>query len=412
MHSCVASIRRCVRRSRWIRLSGVIGLALGWLVAWPAAAELRVAIAWDDDAAGTSWLGVVDADAPDSFVDVPLELPGDGVVHFADGTLYHVSRTAGALTRIEVGGGGWMSVATTTVGAAFELRDVAVVDANTAWLAARANTTLLRFDLATATVSAGVDLAPLGVAPGVLMPERMLVHEGRVYLQLRRPLGSPLPSYVAVIEMASETIVDADPGVAGVQAVELEGTEPRWKMQIIPGTNRLMLSATGALLDFGGIEIIDLDTLESEGVVFGDMDGYPTNDFGPFLMLDDDRGWFSGATSIVESSHLFELSLSNPQPSMPVGNEIFFTSPNLVHDPATNRLFWPIPDGIRFYDATTGVEDPASPALLFSGTTTDIEPVLLPDAVPGPGPRLAFVLAAIVVSAALSGRLKSLAQRD
>jgi len=350
-----------------------------------AEAVSHVAIAWDDTGAGTSWVGAVAADAPNSFVGPPLPVSGDGVLRAAGETLLHVSRSAGELTQIELSAAGTMSSETIVIGSDFELRDVAVVDASTAWLSARGRDFLVAVDLTTGTVTNGIDLRPLGVAVGVLTPERMLVHQGRLYLQLRRLLGSNQTSYVAVIDIATETIVDADPVAAGVQGIALAGTEPRYEMQVVPGTQRLMLSATGALLDAGGIETIDLDTLTTEGVLLSDTGGFPTNDFGPFLMLDATMGWFSGATSIVESSHLFSVDISNPQPTIAVGNEIFFTSPSIVHDPQTNRIFWPIPDGLRFFDATTGVEDVLSPASIPVGTTTDIEPLTIPEAVPVPG---------------------------
>ena len=110
-------------------------------------------------------------------------------------------------------------------------------------------TALFRLDLVTGAIVAAIDLTPLGVAPGVLSPERMLVFDGRLYLQLRRPLGFGQTSEIAVIDLATESIVDAQPSMPGVQGVPLQGTEPRLKMQIIPGTRRLMVSATGALLE-------------------------------------------------------------------------------------------------------------------------------------------------------------------
>ena len=378
-------------------LAAVVLLVHLWADA--ASAASHVAIAWDDDTAGTSWVGVVAAHAPNAFATPPVQVSGDGVMRFADGTLYHVSRAAGELTRLTPGADGGLSAETIAIGADYELRDVALVSPTTAWLSARARDFLVRVDLSSGAITNGLDLRPLGVAPGVLTPERMLVHEGRMYVQLRRLMGSNQTSYIGVIDVATESIVDADPVSPGLQAIALAGTEPRYKMQVVPGTRRLMVSATGALLDDGGIETIDLDTLTSEGVLLGDDDGFPTNDFGPFVMIDSTRGWFSGATSIVESSHLFPVDISNPQPTVAVGNEIFFTAPHVVHAPATNRIFWPIPDGLRYYDAATGVEAPQSPAPLPTGTTTDIEPMALPAAAPVPGaPGLLLLFGLLLVA--------------
>ncbi len=243
-----------------------------------------VAIAWDDLAAGRRFVGFIDNEAPTEFGQPPIEVPGDGLVRFALEDVFHVSREAGVITRIDAQG--WQIERIYSLGASAEPRDIAVVDPTTAYVSDRSLHWLIRLDLVTGALVQAVDPRPLGVSAGVLMPETMLVDSGRLYLQLRRPLGSNQVSGVAVIDLASEAIVDADPVQRGEQSIALAGSEPRFKMQIIPETNRLMLSATGALLDAGGLETIDLDTLQSEGLALEDQrGGVGVNDLGSLTLV-------------------------------------------------------------------------------------------------------------------------------
>lgn len=382
-------------RSRRLATAAVAAsVAAGGLAVSDAHASSRLAIAWDDPIGGAGYVGAVETSAPTVFAAPPLEVPGDGVLRGSAGRLFHVSRAGGVVSRIDPVA--WTLERSYALPAGSEARDVALVGADTAYVSVRDASALLRLDLETGATTAAVDLAPLGVAPGVLTMETMLVDGGRLYVQLRRPLGSGQTSYVAVVDLASESIVDADPVAAGPQAIALVGTEPRFKMQIVPGTRRLMLSATGALLDAGGLETIDLESLHSEGLALEEFVDVSLNDLGPFAMLDADRGWYSGSTDIVLSSHLHPFTLSGGGNTAEAGSALFYFSPHIVHDAGLDRIFWPVPGGIRFFDATTGAEGAGSPALLLSGEPTDIELVAS-----APLPALQGVLAPLALAALL-----------
>lgn len=401
--------RHFARLARPVWLGFAAAFALSGLVAGIGRAA-ALGLAWDDPTTGRSFVASVSTDSPEAFEAPPTEVPGDGVLRFAAGQLFHVSRDVPVITRIDIATGA--AVQSYSFAAGTELRDLALVDGATAWVSDRASTHLLALDLVSGAIVPAVDLAPLGVSPGVLSPERMLLHEGLLYLQLRRPMGLGMTSEIAVLDVAGETIVDADPSATGLQGVALAGTEPRFKMQVVPGTRRLMLSATGALLDSGGIETINLDTLRSEGVLLADDGGLGVNDFGPFVMIDDRVGWFSGATSIVASSHLHSFDITNPAPSIAVGNEIFFNAPHVVYEATSNRIFWPTPTGLRIFDATTGAEASGSPVTLLAGTITDIEGIASPRPVPGPagyGGLAVTLLLGLVLTAlgAYPGRAES-----
>lgn len=356
--------------------------------------QSRVVIAWDDSVAGTSYVAAISTSPPFDVVTPNLEVGGDGLVRAAFGKVLHVSRASGVVSIIDPDT--WTVEDSFELGPASQPRDIAVIDSRTAYVTRRNESALLRLNLETGMAVEAVDLSPLGVSGGDPAMETMLVHAGRLYIQLPRPLGSQRASSVGVIDLASEQIVDADPAMPGLQAIALVGTPPRFKMQVIPGTERLLLSATGSSLDMGGLEAIDLPTLQTEGLVLEEFVDVPVNDLGPFAMIDADRGWYSGSTDIVVSSHLHEFTLSAGGHTPEAASESFYFSPHIVI--TSDIVFWPVPMGLRAFDATTGAELTAHPTAL-SGDPTDIA-LLTPI---GEVPALHRACPALVLALAFAG---------
>ncbi|HEX9814575.1 MAG TPA: hypothetical protein VGB31_06470 [Myxococcota bacterium] len=242
--------------------------------------------------------------------------------------------------------------------------------------------------------------------------ETLHLHDGRLYVQLSAPLGAFDPSFIAVIDVATEQIVDADPLVSGTQAIALQGTQPRFKMQIVPTTRQLMVSATGAFQDSGGFELIDLDALESLGVVVREFVDVAGNDLGAFAMITADRGWLVYSTDIVLSSHLHPFTISAGEGFPEAAMSLFYFAPHIVYDPATDTLFWPEPNGVQAFDATAGASRMGGPTWL-SGLPTDL--ALLPaiPAVPSSSPAGAAVLTTALALGCLSAMQRiSIIQRS
>ena len=94
-------MRRCVSCCGF----GLLGaIALTVLLALPPdsarASEQWIAIAWDDDSAGRSYVGALDPSAPGTLAAAPVEVPGDGVLRARFGQLIHVSRATGIVTHL------------------------------------------------------------------------------------------------------------------------------------------------------------------------------------------------------------------------------------------------------------------------------------------------------------------------
>jgi hypothetical protein len=257
--------------------------------------------------------------------------------------------------------------------------DIAVVSRRRAYVSARRATHLLRLDLETGTATQAVDLGPLADPDGVPDMGTLALHHRRLFVQLRRlddeAGGFAPPAMLAVVDVPSETLVDVDPVAPGLQGIALEGTSPRFRMQVVPRTPWLFVSATGGFFDAGGIEAIDLRTLRSDGLVIREADGNVGADLGAFVMVAPDRGYLTYSTDLLLSSHLHEFTLAGAiGPELNVSLDYFV--PALAHDRQSGHLFVPEGSagetGVRVFDAATGTELTPGPTRT-SGAPTDLQ---------------------------------------
>jgi hypothetical protein len=217
----------------------------------------------------------------------------------------------------------------------------------------------------------------------------MAVHDGRLFIQIQRlnfddPAPYPQP-FVAVLDLESKDLVDVDPEREGVQAIGLAGTFPKMKMQVVEQTQKLFVSATGAFFDAGGIEVIDLDNLRSEGLAIREADDFTGADLGAFVMVGPDRGFLAYSTDLLLSSHLHQFSLAGGVDPTELAVALDYFSPAIEFDSGTNTVFFPIggslENGLLAFDATTGarLSDQLIPT---SGPPTDL---IVLAAIPEPG---------------------------
>lgn len=318
------------------------------VLALPTAAAAQLAVASNDFEHGVGLVSIMRTLTPWELRTAPIVTGRDATLQYRFGRLYAVSRMDATITVIARRGGRVLREYTLAAGS--EPEDIAVVDRRTAYVSRRGAAQLLRLDLATGTMADVVDLSMFADADGRPELGKMIQDGNHLFVQVRRfneegPGGFAPPGYLAVIDVATETIVDVDPSQSGIQAIELSGTSPKHRMQIAPGTRSLFVSATGGFFDQGGIEVIDLDTLRSEGLVVRESDGLTGADLGPFVMIDDDRGFLVYSTDLDLSSHLQPFSLTkgvDPGPNLNVS--VGYAVPTLVHEPRRDVFF--VPDGV------------------------------------------------------------------
>jgi hypothetical protein len=216
----------------------------------------------------------------------------------------------------------------------------------------------------------------------------MAIDGGRLFVQIQRvnfddPARLSQP-FVAVMDLDSGQLVDVDPSRGGLQAIELEGTFPKMKMQVVEPTRKLFVSATGGFFDDGGIEVVDLDELRTEGLAIREADDFTGADLGAFVMVAPDRGFLAYSTDLLLSSHLHQFSLAGGVDPTELAVALDYFSPAIEFDPDTNTVFFPIggslDNGLHAFDASTGAK--LNDALIpTSGPPTDL--IVLP-AVPEP----------------------------
>ena len=187
-------------------------------------------------------------------------------------------------------------------------------------------------------------------------------------------------SVIAVVDVMTDQVVDVDANTAGVQGIVMAGKNPAGAMQ---RGNKWFLSAVNTFDDLtdGGIEVIDLANLRSEGVVIGE--GAFGGNLSSLAMVSDGEGYVVVLNaSFVNAVKRFDLamqSVSSPLdgltggfvPSLGIfGGRLYVLDQGSFADPAAV--------GVRVYDVKTDelVAGPISTGLLptsiaFVGSVAD-----------------------------------------
>ena len=324
-------------------------------------APSRVAVAWNDPGSGTGRLRAFVAEAPWSFATLELEIGGGATLRVAGGLLYVVSRTDGTVSVIDPQA--WGIIDSFPVGAGCEPVDIAVIAPDHTYVSCANGTHLLRLDPTTGATAAVVDLSGFADSDGIPDMNMMALHEGHLFVQVQRWNAATFtlerPAMIAVVDVATEQLVDADPVAPGTQAIELVGRAPKHKMQIVDQTRRLFVSATGEFFDEGGIEMVDLDTLQSLGLVVREIDNLVGADLGPFVLVTPERGFLSFSTDLAISSHLEDFTVAGGAGLPPgLGETVGYATPTLPFDAASDTWFFPdgasIPPRVNVFAATDG----------------------------------------------------------
>ncbi len=369
---------------RFVSCSFTLALFLPWagdLRSAPvtiAPAAPRLAVAWNGPLGSSGLLASMTTESPWEFVTAPLEIGRNAVLSFARDRLYAVSRPAGTITIVRPDS--WSIERVHSLGEGSEPLDIAVVSAEKAYVTRATANHLLRLNLVSGASEDVVDLSAFADRDGVADLGRMILHEGRLFVQIRRinfdePGVFAPPAYLAVIDVASETLIDVDPGTPGIQAIQLMGTWPKLRMQIVPESRRLFLSATGTSFDAGGIEVIDLDALASTGLMIQERAGFTGADLGPFVMVTPERGYLVYTTDFTISSHMQGFSeLGGVDPLPQVYGVVDYFAPALEWNPQTGTFFFPSSgsggDGIRVFDVDTDAQLTRDP-IPTTGPPTD-----------------------------------------
>lgn len=372
-----------------LNLFGLALVASAFLAATTVAvvAPSRVVVAWTDQT-NQGHLRSFPATDPWEFDTPTIDVGAGATLRYAGGLLYVVSRTDATIATVDPHN--WTMLQAHSVGGGREPVDVAIVAPDLAYVSCADETHLLRFNPIAGTTVPVVDLSSFADSDGIPDLGMVAVHENRLFIQVQRQesasFGFVPPGMIAVVDLSTEQLIDVDPLAPGTQAIELQGTAPKFKMQIIEPARRLFVSASGEFFDAGGIEMIDLDTLASLGLVVREEDDMVGADLGAFVLVTPERGFLTFSTDLALSSHMVEFTVAGGVVfSGALFETIGYFVPTLPHDPPSNSIFFPdggsFPSAVHVLSDVDG-SDLATVTLGASMLPTDV--LIIPPASSGP----------------------------
>jgi hypothetical protein len=247
--------------------------------------------------------------------------------------------------------------------------DIVVLPGDIAYITRYDMTSVLKMDLSNGATLGTISLATFADADGIPEMDQMFVYGDRLYVGLQRldrnnfytPVGA---SYLAVIDLTTDTLVDMDPGTGGIQAIPLARTNPYSEVnERLAGPNSLAyFSAVGffGVLDGGVIECAIADPSQ-QSVIFGESAA--GGDILDVEIISATKGYAIVATP----SFVTELIAFNPSTGLKIGSTIYSPGGYDLNDcePSPMGLLLadrkPTNPGIRCFEMVTDLQPPGGP---------------------------------------------------
>jgi len=200
----------------------------------------------------------------------------DAVAFFHDGLIYVVNRAGADNIQVIDPAQDFATIRQFSVGAGSNPQEICFAGPGRAFVTRYDDHELWEVDPETGEHTGTIDLAPLADPDGLPEMHAMAIHGGYLYVTLERLnrdnywMPEP-PSFLAVIDLADNSLVDLDPAAPGMQGFPLAATNPYSGIVIDPLTGDFLIGETGdyGVLD-GGIERFDPDLRESRGMLIGE----------------------------------------------------------------------------------------------------------------------------------------------
>lgn len=247
-----------------------------------------------------------------------------------------------------------------STGAGSNPQDICFVSPTRAFVTRYDHAELWEVDPSTGEHTDSIDLSPLADADGLPEMMGMAIAGDRLYVGVQRLdrdyYWTPVaPGYLAVIDLATNTLVDMEPGQQGVQGFALAATNPSMLFAEDPLTGRILIGETGSYgtLD-GGIEIFDPATEQSLGFAIteaelgGELNQWTSVDMRLGFAITLSSSW---ATAVVA----FDLHAGTNLGTVISSNEYAYT--HLATDPSYGELYVAdasyVESGVRVFDTAT-----------------------------------------------------------
>jgi hypothetical protein len=230
-----------------------------------------VSVNSDYDVSGR--VSVIDVLPPWSVDDPVASVHSDADARYYDGLVYVVNHLYADNIQVLDPANGFSTVRQFSVGPGSNPQDLAFVSASRAYVSRYESAILYEVNPATGAVTDSLDLSAFADADGIPEMSGMAIHGGLLFVAVQRLdrdyYWIPVPpSYLAVIDVASNEIVDVDASAPGVQGIELPATNPYRDLLFDEDSGLIYVACCGSwgALD-GGIVKIDPDALEATGFV-------------------------------------------------------------------------------------------------------------------------------------------------
>lgn len=237
-----------------------------------------------------------------------LTIHSDAAVRTHNGRVYVINRLGQDNILVLDGANLSQTVLQFSVGLGTNPQDIAFANDQKAYVARLQAGSLLIVNPATGDSLGSISLSDFADADGMAEPAFLAMYDGRLYVTCQRgnqnDFFAPTDySAIAVIDMATDQVVDVDAAETGVQGIRLSFKNP--VSQVLVG-HYLYVSGVGSWSDFadGGIERVDLRTRRTDGVLMGETS--LGGNVGSLALVDTSRAYvvvsdqtFANAVKIV-----------------------------------------------------------------------------------------------------------------
>jgi hypothetical protein len=192
-------------------------------------------------------------------------------VRWHQGLLYVIERFGCDAIRVLDPANGYAVVRQFSVGNGSNPNDIAVVSPTKAYVTRYDQADLAIVNPAAGTVTGSISLAAFADADGIPEMNRLAIRNGRLFVSVQRvdrdAFFSPTDSSaLAVIDLATDLLVDCDSLAGGVQGILLPAQNPTTEIEIDP-KGKLLVGCTGLFgVNDGGVARVDPVGLASEGL--------------------------------------------------------------------------------------------------------------------------------------------------
>jgi len=267
-------------------------------------------------------------------------------------------------------------------------QDIAFVSESKAYISRYGHSSLLIVNPVTGDSLGAIDLFTFADTDSLPEMNQLAIHNNRLFIACQRldrnngfvPTGF---SVIAVADITTDKLVDVDPNTDSVQGLVMAGKNPASASQ---QGDKWILSTVNSFTDLtdGGIEVIDLANLKSDGIAIDET--VLGGNVNAVAMASTNKGYVvvsdASFANSVKSFDLISKSVSSGLTGISGGTILnLATFNNRLYVPDQGSFTDPISGGLKIYTVTddllvagpisTGLP-PSSIAFISTQTTTNV----------------------------------------